>query len=83
MVRAADALVKAMEAKGVDVIFGIPGGATLPFYDALYDSNIRTILMRHEQQATHAADGYARVKGRPGVVTATSGPWCDEPRDGP
>ncbi|MEM3679997.1 MAG: thiamine pyrophosphate-binding protein, partial [Candidatus Bathyarchaeia archaeon] len=72
--RAADVLVKAMESKGVDVIFGIPGGATLPFYDALYDSNIRTILMRHEQQATHAAEGYARVKGRPGIVTATSGP---------
>ncbi|MEM2910430.1 MAG: biosynthetic-type acetolactate synthase large subunit [Nitrososphaerota archaeon] len=74
MVRAANALVKAMESKGVDVVFGIPGGATLPFYDALYDSNVRTILMRHEQQAAHAADGYARVKGRPGIVTATSGP---------
>ena len=74
MVRAADALVKAMESKGVDVIFGIPGGSILPFYDALYDSNIRTILMRHEQQAAHAAEGYARVRGRPGVAVATSGP---------
>ncbi|PUA34372.1 MAG: acetolactate synthase, large subunit, biosynthetic type [Candidatus Terraquivivens tikiterensis] len=74
MVRAANVLVKAMESKGVEVIFGIPGGSTLPFYDALYDSSIRTILMRHEQQAAHAAEGYARVKGRPGLVTATSGP---------
>lgn len=74
MVRAAKALVQAMESKGVEVIFGIPGGATLTFYDALYDSNIRTILARHEQQAIHAAEGYARVKGRPGIVTATSGP---------
>jgi len=74
MVRAADALVRAMEAKGVDVIFGIPGGSILPLYDAFYDSNIRTILMRHEQQAAHAAEGYARVKGRPGVAVATSGP---------
>ncbi|MEM1792185.1 MAG: biosynthetic-type acetolactate synthase large subunit [Nitrososphaerota archaeon] len=74
MVRAADVLVKTMESKGVDVIFGIPGGSILPFYDALYDSNIRTILMRHEQQAAHAAEGYARVKGRPGVAVATSGP---------
>ncbi|MEM0204377.1 MAG: thiamine pyrophosphate-binding protein, partial [Nitrososphaerota archaeon] len=74
MVRAADVLVKVMESKGVDVIFGIPGGSILPFYDALYDSNIRTILMRHEQQAAHAAEGYARVKGRPGVAVATSGP---------
>ncbi len=74
MVRAADALVKAMESKGVEVIFGIPGGSNLTFYDALYDSNIRTILMRHEQQAVHAAEGYARVKGRPGIALATSGP---------
>ncbi len=74
MVKAANALVKAMESKGVDVIFGIPGGSILPLYDAFYDSNIKTILMRHEQQAAHAAEGYARVKGRPGVAVATSGP---------
>ncbi|MDW8076445.1 MAG: biosynthetic-type acetolactate synthase large subunit [Nitrososphaerota archaeon] len=74
MVRAADVLVKAMESKGVVAIFGIPGGSILPFYDALYDSNIKTILMRHEQQAAHAAEGYARVKGRPGIAMATSGP---------
>ncbi|MEM2909899.1 MAG: thiamine pyrophosphate-binding protein, partial [Nitrososphaerota archaeon] len=74
MVRAANALVKAMESKGVDVVFGIPGGSILPFYDTLHDSNVRTILMRHEQQAAHAAEGYARVKGRPGIAVATSGP---------
>ncbi|MEM2614005.1 MAG: thiamine pyrophosphate-binding protein, partial [Nitrososphaerota archaeon] len=63
-----------MEEMGVDVIFGIPGGSNLPLYDALYDSDINSILMRHEQQAAHAADGYARVKKKPGIVTATSGP---------
>jgi acetolactate synthase-1/2/3 large subunit len=72
--KAANLLVKKMEELGVDVIFGIPGGSTLPLYDALYDSNIRSILMRHEQQAAHAADGYARVRKSPGIVTATSGP---------
>ncbi len=72
--KAINLMVKKMEELGVEVIFGIPGGSNLPLYDALYDSNISSILMRHEQQAAHAADGYARVKKRPGIVTATSGP---------
>ncbi len=70
----ARALVKALEMEGVGVIFGIPGGATLPFYDALKDGNIRHILARHEQSAAHMADGYARASGKVGVCTATSGP---------
>ncbi|MEW6276739.1 MAG: biosynthetic-type acetolactate synthase large subunit [Bacillota bacterium] len=60
--------------QGVDTIFGYPGGAVLPIYDALYDARIRHILTRHEQGAAHAADGYARASGRPGVCLATSGP---------
>ncbi len=72
--RAADALVKALEMEGVEVIFGIPGGAILEVYDALYDSGIQHITTRHEQGATHAADGYARASGRVGVAFATSGP---------
>ncbi|MEM1945552.1 MAG: biosynthetic-type acetolactate synthase large subunit [Candidatus Caldarchaeum sp.] len=72
--RAADALVREMARKGVEIVFGIPGGANMPFYDALRDSNIKSILVRHEQHAVHAAEGYARVKGRPGVCSGTSGP---------
>lgn len=72
--KASDALVRQMERLGVDVIFGIPGGANLPFYDSLYDSNILSILMKHEQHAIHAAEGYARVRRRPGIASATSGP---------
>ncbi len=70
----ARALVKVLELEGVDTVFGYPGGANLPIYDALIDSPIRHILARHEQGAAHMADGYARVKGRPGVCIATSGP---------
>ncbi|RLG55385.1 MAG: biosynthetic-type acetolactate synthase large subunit, partial [Candidatus Hydrothermarchaeota archaeon] len=70
----AKALVKALEREKVEVIFGIPGGATIPFYDELYDSSIRHILVRHEQVAAHAADGYARASGNVGVCCATSGP---------
>ncbi len=70
----AKALVKALERENVEVIFGIPGGATLTFYDALKDSSIRHILARHEQSAAHMADGYARASGKVGVCTATSGP---------
>jgi len=70
----AQALVECLKAEGVEYIFGIPGGAVLPLYDALYDSGLRTVLCRHEQGATHMADGYARATGRPGVVLATSGP---------
>ena len=69
-----DALLEALRRQKVDVIFGIPGGAVLPIYDALYDSDIRHILMRHEQCAAHAADGYARASGKVGVCMATSGP---------
>jgi len=72
--RGAKALIKSLESEKVKVIFGIPGGAILPVYDALYDSNIRHILVRHEQCAAHAADGYARASGRVGVCMATSGP---------
>jgi len=72
--RAADAIVRALEMEGVEVIFGIPGGAILEVYDALYDSGIQHITTRHEQGATHAADGYARASGKVGVAFATSGP---------
>ena len=68
------ALVKALEREGVSVIFGLPGGAITPVYDALLDSGIRHILARHEQSAAHMADGYARASGRAGVCMATSGP---------
>jgi len=70
----AQALVEALKRQNVDVIFGIVGGALLPIHDVLYDSRIRHILVRHEQCAAHAADGYARASGRPGVCMATSGP---------
>ncbi len=70
----AKALTQSLENEGVDVLFGIPGGVTLPIFDALYDSKIKVILMRHEQCAAHAADGYARATGRVGVCMATSGP---------
>ena len=70
----AQSLVRALEQVGVDVIFGIPGGAILPAYDPLFDSSIRHILVRHEQGAGHAAQGYAMVTGRVGVCMATSGP---------
>ena len=70
----AQSLVKSLEAAGVDVMFGLPGGAILPAYDPIYDSKIRHILVRHEQGAGHAAEGYAQVTGRAGVCIATSGP---------
>ena len=70
----AEILIKCLEAENVDTIFGYPGGQVLPIYDALYDADIRHILCRHEQGAAHAADGYARATGRPGVCLATSGP---------
>ncbi len=71
----AQALVRSLEALGVDVIFGIPGGAILPAYDPLFDSQkVRHILVRHEQGAGHAATGYAQATGRVGVCMATSGP---------
>ena len=67
-------LIEALQREGVDTIFGYPGGSVLPIYDELYDSSIRHILVRHEQAAAHAADGYARASGRVGVCLATSGP---------
>ena len=71
----AQALVRSLEEVGTDVVFGIPGGAILPAYDPLYDSRkVRHILVRHEQGAGHAAEGYAQVTGRVGVCMATSGP---------
>ena len=73
-VTGAQSLVNSLEAAGVDVMFGIPGGAILPAYDPIYDSKIRHILVRHEQGAGHAATGYAQATGRVGVCIATSGP---------
>jgi acetolactate synthase-1/2/3 large subunit len=70
----ATALLTALEKEKVEYIFGLPGGANLPIYDALVDSNIRHILVRHEQSAAHMADGYARIKRKAGVCFATSGP---------
>jgi acetolactate synthase-1/2/3 large subunit len=70
----AQAIVEALKREKVKHVFGIPGGATLDLYDVLYDSGIRYILARHEQGAAHMADGYARIRGVPGVCTATSGP---------
>jgi len=70
----AQSLVRSLEHAGVEVIFGIPGGAILPAYDPLFDSSIRHILVRHEQGAGHAAQGYAMTTGRVGVCMATSGP---------
>src|SRR4051794_21950352 len=72
--RGADALVRALERAGVETVFGIPGGACLPIYDALHESRLRHVLMRHEAAAGHAAEGYARATGRVGVAIATSGP---------
>src|SRR5690242_13535739 len=72
--RAVDAIMECLKNEGVDVVFGVPGGANLPTYDALYDSGIRHILCRHEQGAGHAAEGYAKASGRVGVALATSGP---------
>jgi acetolactate synthase-1/2/3 large subunit len=70
----AEIIIKAFEHEGVDIVFGYPGGQILPFYDKLYDSSIKHILVRHEQGAAHAADGYARATGKPGICIATSGP---------
>ncbi|MFH0967823.1 MAG: biosynthetic-type acetolactate synthase large subunit [Methanobacteriota archaeon] len=70
----AQILIEGLKEQGVDVIFGYPGGVVLPIYDELYDSDIRHILVRHEQAAIHAADGYARASGKVGVCLATSGP---------
>src|SRR5437868_11113369 len=68
------ALIKSLEMAGVEVMFGLPGGAILPVYDPIIDSPIRHILVRHEQGAGHMAEGYAHATGRPGVAMVTSGP---------
>ncbi len=74
MIKGAAMILSALEKEGVEIIFGFPGGAVLSLYNQLYDSSLKHLLVRHEQGAVHAADGYARVTGRPGVVFATSGP---------
>ena len=77
--RAADALFKALKAEGVEHVFGIPGGANLPTYDALYDADLTHIQARHEQGAGHAAEGYAKASGRVGVALRHLGPRRDQP----
>jgi acetolactate synthase I/II/III large subunit len=72
--RAVDAIMECLKAEDVDAVFGIPGGANLPTYDAIYDAGFRHILCRHEQGAGHAAEGYAKASGKVGVALATSGP---------
>jgi acetolactate synthase-1/2/3 large subunit len=67
-------LLESLHRQNVEVVFGLPGGAVLPLYDALYSAGIRHLLMRHEQAAVFAADGYARATGKPGVLLVTSGP---------
>jgi acetolactate synthase-1/2/3 large subunit len=72
--RAVDALMECLKAEGVEVVFGLPGGANLPTYDAFYDAGIRHILVRHEAGGGHAAEGYAKATGKVGVALGTSGP---------
>ena len=72
--RGGEAIIESLKKMGVKTIFGYPGGQTIPFYDMLYDSDMEHILVRHEQCAAHAADGYARASGKVGVCLATSGP---------
>ena len=80
----AEILLQALKDQGVEVIFGYPGGAVLPIYDAIFQQNaIRHVLVRHEQAAVHAAEGYARSTGRVGVVLVTSGPRRHQRRHRP
>jgi len=72
--RAVEAVMECLKAEGVDVVFGLPGGANIPTYDALYDAGIRHILVRHEAGGGHAAEGYAKATGKVGVALGTSGP---------
>lgn len=74
LVSGAELFIQGLQNENVDVVFGYPGGAVLPIYDALYKAEMKHVLTRHEQGAIHAAQGYARVTGKPGVVLATSGP---------
>jgi acetolactate synthase-1/2/3 large subunit len=73
-IKGSEAIVRALQEEGCDVIFGYPGGVVIPFYDALYQSDLKHVLVRHEQGAAHAAEGYARATGKVGVCVATSGP---------
>jgi acetolactate synthase I/II/III large subunit len=72
--KGAEVVLKALEREGVSIVFGHPGGAIMPVYDALYDSPIKHILVRHEQAGAHMADAYYRASGKVGVCFATSGP---------
>jgi acetolactate synthase I/II/III large subunit len=72
--RAVDALIECLKAEGVEVVFGLPGGANLPTYDAFYDGGIKHVLVRHEQGGGHAAEGYSKATGKVGVALGTSGP---------
>ena len=74
MITVGEAVIRCLEKEGVDLVFGYPGGAVLPVYDALYNAGIKHVLVRNEQGAVHAANGYARATGRVGVCFATSGP---------
>ena len=74
VITGAEKLIHCLERNGVEYIFGLSGGAAMPIFDALVESKIKLILVRHEQGATHMADGYARATGKPGVVLVTSGP---------
>ena len=70
----AEVIVDMVQHHGIDYIFGYPGGAVIPIFDAIFDSKVNFILTRHEQGAAHMADGYARATGKPAVVVVTSGP---------
>lgn len=72
--KGSEAIIKSLQDQGVDIVFGYPGGVLLPLYDVIYDSDLKHILVRHEQCAAHAADGYARASGKVGVCIGTSGP---------
>ncbi|MHB8791931.1 MAG: biosynthetic-type acetolactate synthase large subunit [Thermoleophilia bacterium] len=72
--KGSEAIIESLKAAGVEVVFGLPGGMVIPLYDALYDSDLKHYLVRHEQGAAHMADGYARATGKVGVCIATSGP---------
>ncbi len=74
LIKGSEAIVESLKANGVEAIFGLPGGVVIPLYDSLYDADIKHYLVRHEQGAAHAADGYARATGKTGVCIATSGP---------
>ncbi len=78
MLKGAEIVLQCVRAEGVDLVFGYPGGAIMPLYDALEGSGVRHVLTRHEQGAVFAAEGYARVTGKVGVAMATSGSGRDE-----